>query len=222
MKKITFLFLLLSNIISAQEITQELENFSEVKVYNGLEVELIRADTNKAVVDGESKEDVSITAEDGVLKVKMRLDNIWKRDNTRIQIYYSDLKKLNSFQSSVIRVEGKIEQQELELQVQEGSLIFADVDVEDLISKAFTGGEIDVEGKANSQEITVRAGGKFYGRNLKSENVEIEISAGGVGDIYASNKVTAKVRAGGTVNVYGDPQVIDKQTLLGGKIIRKN
>jgi hypothetical protein len=222
MKKITFLFLLFSSMLSAQEIVQELEDFSEVKVYNGLEVELLAGNTNRAVIDGQSKEEVNITSEDGVLKVKMRLDNIWKRDNTRIRIYYNELQKLNVFQSSVVRLKDKIEQQEFEFQVQEGSLIFANVDVQELNSGAFTGGEIDVEGKAVNQDITIRAGGKFYGGNLESENVAIGISAGGVGDIKASNKVTAKVRAGGTVNVYGNPEVIDKQTLLGGKIIRKN
>ncbi|MDT0690458.1 head GIN domain-containing protein [Salegentibacter sp. F188] len=222
MKQITFLLLLFSGMLSAQDIVQELENFSEVKVYNGLEVELIRGDNNRAIIGGQSKEEVTITAEDGVLKVKMKLDNIWKRDNTRIKIYYNELQKLNAFQSSSIRLKDKIEQQEFELQVQEGSLIFANVDVKDLNSKAFTGGEIEVEGETVNQVVTIRAGGKFHAGNLKSENVEIEVSAGGVGDINASNKVTAKVRAGGTVNVYGDPEVIDKQTFLGGKIIRRN
>lgn len=222
MKKITFLLLLFSGILPAQEIIQELENFSEVKVYNGLEVELLQGNENKAVIDGQSKEEVNITSEDGVLKVKMRLDNIWKRDNTRIRIYYNQLQKLNVFQSSVVRLKDKIQQQELELQVQEGSLIFGNVDVQKLDSRAFTGGEIEVDGKAVNQVITIRAGGKFYAGNLKSVKVEIEISAGGVGDIYATGKVAAKVRAGGTVNVYGDPEVIDKQTLLGGKVIRRN
>ena len=222
MKKITFLLLLFSGMLSAQEIVRELGNFSEVKVYNGLEVELIRGESNKAVIDGKSKQEVNVTTEDGILKVKMNLDNIWKRDNTSIKIFYNGLQKLNAFQNSTIRLKDKIEQQDFELQAQEGSLIFGNVDVQELHSKAFTGGEIEVGGKAINQEIAIGAGGKFYGGNLKSENVEIEINAGGVGDIYASKEVTAKVRAGGTVNIYGDPEVIDKQTLLGGKIIRRN
>ncbi|HEY9185508.1 MAG TPA: head GIN domain-containing protein [Salegentibacter sp.] len=209
-------------LLGQKEINHQLESFSEVKIYNGLKLNLHYADDTRAVVTGQNRGDVQFKVEDGVLKVKMNIDNIWKEDNTKVDLYFKFLKKIDAKQNSSIELSETYKTEELSLEASEGAEIFTKIEVKDLRVKSLNGGEIEVKGKAESQNIKIRAGGQYYARYLESQNIYISISAGGVADINASEKVEAKVRAGGTVNVYGNPEIIDKDTLFGGKVNRKN
>jgi hypothetical protein len=223
MKKYLFtLFLMSVTMLSAQELTQDLGDFTEIKVYNGLDVILKEANQNKATITGENRTDVKFKIDNGILKVRMSIDEILDNDNTQITIQFKKLDKIDARQNASIKIDSKLKQEFLYLNASEGADIFADVNLSKLYVDSNTGAEIEVEGKTEEQEISINTGGKFFAKNLKSINTEISIKAGGVADITASGNVEAKVRAGGTVNVYGNPRTIDKNTLFGGKIIRKN
>lgn len=209
-------------MLSAQELTQDLEDFNEIKVYNGLDVILKEANRNKATITGENRTDVKFKIDNGILKVRMSIDEILDNDNTQITIQFKKLDKIDARQNASIKVDSKLKQDLLHLNASEGADIFADVKLNKLYVDSNTGGEIEVEGKTEDQEIAINTGGKFFAKNLKSVNTKISIKAGGVADITASGNVEAKVRAGGTVNVYGNPKTLDQNTLFGGKIIRKN
>lgn len=209
-------------MLSAQELTQDLEDFNEIKVYNGLDVILKEANRNKATITGENRTDVKFKIDNGILKVRMSIDEILDNDNTQITIQFKKLDKIDARQNASIKVDSKLKQDILHLNASEGADIFADVKLNKLYVDSNTGGEIEVEGKTEDQEIAINTGGKFFAKNLKSVNTKISIKAGGVADITASGNVEAKVRAGGTVNVYGNPKTLDQNTLFGGKIIRKN
>jgi hypothetical protein len=212
-----------AGIVSAQELTKDLEEFTEIKVYNGLNVILKEANQNRAVVNGKNRNDIIFKNDEGVLKLRMSIDEILdEKDNTKITIFFKNLNKIDGHQNSSIFVDSKFKQNFLHLNVSEGSEIFSDVNLNKLYVDANTGGVIEVEGKTDAQEININTGGKFYAKNLKSKEVKISIKAGGAADISASEIVDAKVRVGGTVNVYGNPKTIEKSTLFGGKIIRKN
>ncbi|SFN56685.1 Putative auto-transporter adhesin, head GIN domain [Salegentibacter flavus] len=224
MKNLIMVFAILfsGTLLSQEEITHQLESFSEVKVYNGLKLNLHYADENKAVVTGEKRGDVQFEIEDGILKVKTNIDNIWKEDNTKVDLYFKFIKNIDARQNSSVELPELYKTEVLNLEASEGAEIYAEIEVQDLSVKSLTGGEVEVKGKAETQDVKIRAGGQYYARYLDSRNISISISAGGVADINASEKVDAKVRAGGTVNVYGNPEIIDKDTLFGGKVNRKN
>ncbi|MBZ9730670.1 DUF2807 domain-containing protein [Salegentibacter sp. JZCK2] len=223
MKKYLFaLFFMSVGMLSAQELTQELGDFTEIKVYNGLEVILKEANQNKATITGENRTDVKFKIDNGILKVRMSIDEILSNDNTQITIQFKKLEKIDARQNASIKIDSILKQEFLHLNASEGADIFADVDLSKLYVDANTGAEIEVEGNTENQEISINTGGKFFAKNLKSTNTEISIKAGGVADITASGLVEAKVRAGGTVNVYGNPKTIDQNTMFGGKVIRKN
>lgn len=224
MKNLLLIFLLIfsGTVWSQQEITHELESFSEVKVSNGLKLNLIYADENRAVVTGDNRQDVHFDIEEGILKIRTKLDNIWKENNTEIDLYFTYLRSIDAGQNSTLQISRVYKVDKLSFEASEGAKIYAEIDVNQLQIKSLTGGEIELNGKADFQEVKIRAGGQYYARYLESKDINISISAGGVADINASEKVNAKVRAGGTVNVYGDPEIIDKDTLFGGKVNRKN
>ncbi len=224
MKFFTLLLIfLLSFDMSSQEISNNLDDFDEIKVYSGLRLILTKANENKAVVTGNNREEVNFQNDNGVLRIKMSFENIWdEEDNTVVQVFYKEINTIEAKQNCSVIVEDVLHQKRLALAVQEGAGILTEIEVEHLSSKAITGGEIEVTGSAMNQDIIIGTGGKFYAKNLISENINVTINAGGVADIYAKIYVDAQVRAGGTVNIFGDPDLIDKKTTFGGKIRRIN
>lgn len=60
--------LLLSVAVNAQEITVDLNNFTQAEISNGLKVNFIVAEENKAVITGDKREEVKINVNGGVCR----------------------------------------------------------------------------------------------------------------------------------------------------------
>jgi len=223
MKKLLFLLLLSCGFVAgAQEITMDLENFTESEITNGLSVNFIQSEENKAVITGNSRDKISIEVKNGVLDIDTDLDQIWTEDNTLIVIYYMQLQKIEAKRNSKVKLCSKIIQPIIWFKVLEGSEITAQIEVNNLIANISTGGDLMIIGKADIQEIEVMAAGKFKGENLIGNNVDVSISAGGKANVFAKKYVNAKVNAGGNIYIYGNPEKIDEKTTFGGKIKKIN
>jgi len=69
MKKTLYIFtILLSSVIIAQNpLDKNVGDFNEVKVYDLIEVNLIKSDENRVVITGDDVEDVEVFNKDGKL-----------------------------------------------------------------------------------------------------------------------------------------------------------
>lgn len=197
----------------------KVNSFSELKVFDGISVNLIASDENKVVVSGEDTEAVVIKEANGKLKIRMNINRVFKGHKTYADVYYTGpLAVLDVNENSRIQSDEPFNQIDLELRAQEGGEIELKVAVQRLKSKVVTGGTIGVEGSAKNQVVDVNTGGGFEAGNLRSEQTEVVVNAGGYADIRASEYVDAEVKAGGNINIYGKPKVIDRTTFLGGTI----
>ena len=223
MKNLVFLLLFSHGLVAgAQEITIDLGNFSEAEITNGLSVNFIQSEENKAVITGNSRDKVKIDVKNGVLDIHTDLNKIWTEDNTFVVIYYKQLQKIDARRNAKVELCGKITQPLIWLRVQEGSDITAQIEVNNLIANITTGGNLRIIGKAEVQEIDVMAAGKFKGENLVGNNIDVSISAGGMANVNAKKYVHASVSAGGNIYIYGNPKKVDEKTTFGGKIKKIN
>ena len=88
-------FFILHSLQSQDDkITKDLESFVEVKGFDGLSINLIKSDVNKAIITGANTNKVAIVNKDGVLKLRMKIDKIFSGYRTFIDLYYTE-KKLN-------------------------------------------------------------------------------------------------------------------------------
>jgi len=219
MKNIIFTLFILAGITGyAQEISIDLDNFTEIEVSNGLKVNLIKSEENKAIISGNSRDKVEINQKDGVIKVQTSLNHIWNEDNTIVNIYYKQLLRVEARQNADVELCGKIFQPIIEFKSAEGSDIYANIEVENFIARSITGGNLVIIGSAIDQIIDLKASGDFKGENLIGETVDISLSAGGKANVYGKKYVKATVTAGGTIYVYGKPEKLDKKTTFGGTI----
>ncbi len=220
MKK-TFILLFLLSVItgfSQTIITKNVGDFSELKVFDLIEVNLIPSTENKVVIKGENTQDVKVINEDGKLKIRMYLDNRFNGEETFVEVHYTHLKIIDGNEGSQITGNQLIKQNTIELKTQEGAQIRVGLEVNFVKVKAVSGGIIEVSGLAQTQEVTVNSGGIYEAEELISQDATLRITAGGEVQINSENSVDIRVTAGGDVTIYGNPKNVYKKTFAGGRI----
>ncbi|MGY3791859.1 head GIN domain-containing protein [Aquimarina sp. 433] len=219
-KKIIYMFLLSPMMMLAQKTTVELAAFDELKVYDAINVTLIKAAENKAVITGDDVDQVAIVSKNGRVKVKMEIDNILDGKDTNVTIYHTeDLALIDANENSVITSNSTIESKYITIRAQEGAEIDLKVNAKNLDSKAVSGGKISISGDVPNQDVLVRTGGKYFAKKLSAEQTDVTVLAGGKAYINSDEYVDASVTAGGIIEIYGNPEKVKQDKTLGGSIV---
>lgn len=224
MKSIKLFILLLgfTAFSFAQDRTQNLGDFNEIKIFNGLSVEIERSENSSIEISGEKTEDIVVKNVNGKLKVTLKFPELFNPDRVNIKIYYKeDILTLDANEGSAIFSDEDIDQVNLTIKTQEGAYIHAPVDVKYLTVKAVTGGSIRVRGTATNQEVEVTTGGVYEAYDLETEYADVIAASGGNVEVSVSNMLDAKVRFGGNVYYKGDPEKVNSKKVFGGKIKSK-
>ena len=218
-KTILVLTVLMASLGFAQNSHEKtIGDFKELKVYDLIEVELVRSDENKAIITGKNTQDVVINNKNGILKIKMNIGKIFNGSDTKVTLYYKSLDVIDANEGAKIYSTDVIKQFEINLKVQEGASIQIPLQVSYTNAKAVSGGSIKTKGVSKSQKIALLTGGLYQGEELETTTTEVSINAAGEAHVKASKLVDAKIRAGGDVYVYGHPETINENTALGGRI----
>jgi hypothetical protein len=214
-------FALLTSQAQEENITKDLQSFTEVKGFDGISINLIKSDVNKAVISGENKNKVAIVNKDGILKLRMQIDKIFSGYRTFVDLYYTEnLIIIDVNEDARISSKEIMKQDVLELKAQEGGELDINAQVEQLLIKTVTGGVIKTTGTSDLQDVAINTGGVYEGKNLKTKFSTVNVNAGSRAEIYAMDYVKATVKAGGEVLVYGDPTKMEEKTVFGGKVTR--
>lgn len=218
---ITLIVLFLTTVIMAQSpINKDISEFSEVKVFDLINVTMIKSDKNQVVIEGRNRRDVEVINKNGRLKIRMDIEEAYDGDDTDITLYYTTVDIIDANEGAEITVQDPIEQFEIDFKAQEGAEITANVKATVANIRAVTGGIINLSGVSKRQNVTIFTGGVYEAENFKTESTKINVNAGGDARVNASELVHVKVRAGGDVYVYGNPKEIDQKTVLGGRVKR--
>lgn len=225
MKKLVLPLLVLLTFFTLQaqeeKITQDLEAFTEIKGFDGLSIKLFKSDVNKAVITGVNTNKVVIVNNNGILKLRMKIDKIFSGYRTFVDLYYTgNIVIIDVNEDARITSEETIIQEVLELKAQEGGELDINAQVEQLLIKTVTGGVIRTRGTSDLQDVAINTGGVYEGKELKTKFSTINVNAGSRAEIYAIDYVKATVKAGGEVLVYGDPAKMEEKTVFGGKVTR--
>ncbi|WP_299431086.1 head GIN domain-containing protein [uncultured Maribacter sp.] len=219
-----FIFIVISlQTICAQneKITVGLSEFSELKGFDGLSINLIKSTENKAVISGDNIDEVVFVNKEGVLKIRMEINKIFSGYKTFIDLYYTKpLIIIDVNEDARIVSKKTIQQDVLELKAQEGGELVIAAEVEQLLIKTVTGGVIETSGTADLQDVAINTGGIYEGKSLITKFSTVNVNAGSRAEIYASDYVKASVKAGGEVLVYGNPAKFEEKTVFGGKITK--
>jgi len=218
MKKVLVIaFIGLSQFISAQ-VTKNLGDFTNVKVYDQINLTLVKSTENKIVIKGSRAEEVELVTKNNDLKIKMKLTEMLNGDNVEATLYYKDINEVEASEGAYVGSSDTFKSTAFEVSAKEGAIIKLILDVKKLTSKASSGGTLELSGKAANHDATLAAGGILKSTNLITAQTDISVNAGGKADINATDLVEAKTRAGGYINIYGKPKQVNKKTVAGGTI----
>ncbi|WP_281322997.1 head GIN domain-containing protein [Flavobacterium aestivum] len=221
MKKIILLgFAFLTQLTFAQTTIDPLD-FDDLKVFDKLNVTLIASNENKVVISGTNQSDVEVVNKKGLLKIRMAVTKSMSGDGVKVLLYFKKIHSIDANEGSTVTCTDTFKQTSLDLGTQEGASITVALDVDKTTIKAYSGGNINLSGKATTQSVSINSGGILKAKNLETSQTTVSVSAGGNAEVKASTLVDAKVKAGGTIAIYGKPKEIKQETLFGGSIIEK-
>jgi hypothetical protein len=208
-------------------ITQNLGDFAILKVYNGIDVELIKSVDQKLEITGEKSEMVKIKNVNKTLKLSLpfslKLANNSADGKVLIKLFYNKSINIIDANEGATITSKDFNQDIIELSAQEGSFINITTQTNYLIVRAISGGIIKVSGTAKNQEVDVDLYGIYHGYNLiSSGNSTVNSGTGAKAEISAVETLRAKVGFGGAIFYKGNPEVVKDKKVIGGIIEKRN
>jgi hypothetical protein len=223
MKSFTLFLLFSCFLVSSQTpVSKSIGDFSELKVYDLINVELVESNENKIEITGEETSNVLIVQKNDVLKIKMRLNKSFNGNRTFVKLFYKKIDIIDVNEGAKVDSKSLFKQYELELKAQEGGEISVITDTKLLSIKTVTGGIINVSGATESQNINIRTGGVYEGSSLQAQKSEIKIKAGGIADVNSTELIEVRIVAGGDLRIHGKPKNVKQFNIVGGRIIYKD
>ena len=204
--------------LAQSPIEKTIGEFTELKVYDLIEVRLVKSNENKIIITGENKEDVLVNNKNGTLKIKMNLKEIFDGNKTKVTLHYTSIDIIDVNEGAKVSSEDTIKQFEIDLKAQEGGQINIPLNTNYTNIKSVTGGVIKTTGSSKSQDISISTGGVYEGEKCDTEESKILIKAAGEAYVKASKLVDIRIRAGGDVFIYGNPETINESKVFGGRV----
>ncbi|WP_205622029.1 head GIN domain-containing protein [Arenibacter certesii] len=211
--------LLLSFTMMSQQTSERaVGDFNEIKVYDLIEVNLIKSNENKVLVKGDNVDDLQVVNRNGTLRIKMALNKKFHGENTFVEVYFKEIDLIDANEGAKITVNETLTQNSITLKAQEGAQIKVGLDVRRVDSRSVTGGIIEASGTTKNLNVVLTTGGIFGGKSLQSEDANVKITAAGEAEVYASEIVDVHMRIGGDVLIYGNPKEVKQNTFAGGRV----
>lgn len=211
-------------LASAQTtINKKLGDFTTVKVYNGIDVELVKSEESKIIVTGEKAEKVKIKTSGNTLKISLRFPETTADGKVKITLYYAaTLKTIDANEGATVT--GKnIEQQQIEIKAQEGAFINMVVKVKHLKVKSSSGAVIRLSGASKNQTVDADLGGMYHGYKLQvSDMTMVRAGSGSKVEVQSGETLDAKVSFGGSIFYKGTPEVFKDKKVIGGVIEQRS
>ena len=224
MKKLTVILLFLSAISYGQElIKQDLGSFKELKVFSGLNVELIKSDEARIEITGDEAENVLVKMSNETLKLSFNFTRSVHPDEVFIRLYYKNpIMLIDANEGAFIESDDNLVQNYVEIRAQEGATIELGVRVKQLDVKSVSGSQVRLKGKAESTQVEANTGASYFGYKVKNTDADVSATSGARVELNADGILDAYVRLGGMIFYQGEPEVLKTKKVLGGTIEQVN
>lgn len=225
MKYNVLFFFLLSScmVVSQTTISKKLGDFQKIKVYNGLNLELIKSSEQKLEIKGEKAAKVKVKNTNGILKISLKFPEINTKGKMNLKLFYNKNILVIDGNEGAIITGKEIDQKFLEVKAQEGASISLTIQTKHLKVKSSSGGIVKLNGASKNQEVDLDLYGVYHGFDLKiSDYTTINAGTGAKAEIQAGETLNAKVSFGGSVFYKGDPEIVKNKKVAGGIIKQMN
>ena len=144
MKKIILIAFVMISQLNFGQTTIKLTDFDELKVFDQLNVTLVQSDENKVEISGKNESSFEAVNKNGVLKLRMKLTKMLSGEDTKVTLYFKNIKSIDANEGSIVSSKHIFKQTTMDLSSQEGAKIDVELDVENTSIKIYSGGIISL------------------------------------------------------------------------------
>ncbi|HET8810057.1 MAG TPA: head GIN domain-containing protein [Flavobacteriaceae bacterium] len=201
----------------------ELENFNQIIVENGWDVQLIRSEKPRLVVKANENLHpvLAFSVKNKVLHITSK-KNIGRADAKTIEVYFTgELQKISA-QSGAEIVSGEtFEQEKITLDSSSGAEIKLSLKTNNTNAEASSGAEIELSGTSENFGSEASSGSEIDAENLKTKTATANASSGAEITLFVSESLSADASSGGEVNYLGNPKNVSADNSISGDVNKR-
>ena len=219
MKKIIYILALvvLPNLLSAQT-ERKIGDFQKLSVYDGINVELIKSDTNKVEINGKNTAYIVVKNKNGDLKIRLSVERRFSGNRTKVSVFYKSLYSIISHEGANVFSKDTINQADLNLKANSGSRQNMIVKLNTLQATATAGAKINIKGLAKYQELSATTGAEIMVSKVENEEANVVSTTGALIDVSTTKDLKVNSKIGGIINVHTKTDKITEKISVGGAV----
>jgi hypothetical protein len=106
----------------------------------------------------------------------------------------------------------------LDLEVSSAGFVALNLEVNRLEVDISSAGNVELTGQVHDQALDISSGAHYEGFKMISERTLVDISSGGLAQVYAKEKLDVHASSGGSVEFQGSPVSLSKRLSSGGSV----
>ncbi len=216
------LIFLSTQLLHAQNSeNRPLADFFEIRVNDGIEVELIKSENPRIEIEteGVSTDKVVTDLSSGRLRIRMRI-GIYPGVRVKCKVYYNELSLIQAMAAGVITSNETFKVDRLSITANAGGIVNLNVEARRLMLEAIAAGQISLTGEAEFTMINAGSGGQIDAFSLMAKEAEVRANSGASVNVNVMDSLSGRSSTGAQVNYKGSPSSLFVETQLGGTINR--
>jgi hypothetical protein len=219
MKKIIYILALaiLPNLLSAQT-ERKIGDFQKLSVYDGINVEIIKSDTNKVEITGKNTAYIVVKNKNGDLKIRLSVERRFSGNRTKVSVFYKSLYSIISHEGANVFSKDTINQADLNLKANSGSRQNMILKLNTLQATATAGAKINIKGIAKYQELSATTGAEIMASKVENQEANAVSTTGALIDVATTKDLKVNSKIGGIINVHTKTDKITEKISVGGAV----
>ena len=219
MKRIiyTLTLLIIPGILLAQT-ERKIGDFQKLSVYDGINVELIKSDTNRVEITGKNTAYIVVKNKNGDLKIRLSVEKRFSGNRTKVSVFYKNVYSIISHEGANVFSKDTITQADLKLKANSGSRQNMIVKLNTLDAAATAGAKINISGESKYQNLSAATGSEILASKLENEEANVISTTGALIDVSSSKDLEVNSKIGGIINVHTKTDKIIEKISVGGTV----
>ena len=207
----------LPNLLSAQT-ERKIGDFQKLSVYDGINVELIKSDTNRVEINGKNTAYIVVKNKNGDLKIRLSVERRFSGNRTKVSVFYKNLYSIISHEGANVFSKDTINQADLNLKANSGSRQNMIVKLNTLQATATAGAKINIKGLAKYQELSATTGAEIMVSKVENVEANVVSTTGALIDVSTTKDLKVNSKIGGIINVHTKTDKITEKISVGGAV----
>ena len=207
----------LPNLLSAQT-ERKIGDFQKLSVYDGINVELIKSETNRVEIAGKNTAYIVVKNKNGDLKIRLSVERRFSGNRTKVSVFYKSLYSIISHEGANVFSKDTINQADLNLKANSGSRQNMIVKLNTLQATATAGAKINIKGLAKYQELSATTGAEIMVSKVENVEANVVSTTGALIDVSTTKDLKVNSKIGGIINVHTKTDKITEKISVGGAV----